>query len=94
MSDSYQAIHNAVSSAFGIADHAVRCVAEEFSISAAAMKRPSVLYRPVLTIDGNQWCAMYGDDLQNGVAGFGDSPEAAMADFDKSWSTALQCKAA
>ena len=28
-------------------------------------------------------------DLQAGVAGFGDSPELAMHDFDKRWSAAL-----
>ena len=31
------------------------------------------------------WCALYGDNLQDGVAGFGRSPEEAMADFDKNW---------
>lgn len=47
--------------------------------------RPSVLYRPAISIDGNQWCALYGTNLQDGVAGFGDTPEAAMVDFDKNW---------
>lgn len=51
--------------------------------------RPSVLFRPHLSIDGNQWCALYGDNLQDGVAGFGDSPEAAMRDFDQAWSKKL-----
>ena len=41
--------------------------------------------RPTLSIDGNQWCALYGDNLQDGVAGFGDSPDAAMREFDKAW---------
>lgn len=27
-----------------------------------------------------------GEDLQNGIAGFGDSPELAMYDFDTEWS--------
>jgi hypothetical protein len=27
--------------------------------------------------DGNQWCALMGEDLQQGIAGFGDTiPEA------------------
>lgn len=34
---------------------------------------------------GNQWCALYGDDLQSGVAGFGSSPQEAMFDFDLAW---------
>ena len=54
--------------------------------------QPSVLYRPTLSIDGDQWCALYGDDLQTGVAGFGDSPEQAMWDFDKNWSAKLPSK--
>jgi hypothetical protein len=47
--------------------------------------RPSVLYRPSISIDGNQWIALYGDNLQDGVAGSGDSPEEAMRNFDKAW---------
>lgn len=47
--------------------------------------RPSVLYRPRLTMDGSQWCAVYGEDLQNSIAGFGSSPAEAMTDFDKNW---------
>lgn len=53
-------------------------------------KRPSVLYRPALSIDGNMWCALYGANLQEGVAGFGETPEKAMLDFDKNWRSA-QC---
>lgn len=54
------------------------------------MTQPSVLYRPSLSIDGNQWCALYGADLQSGVAGFGDTPELAMIDFNKNWNTPLR----
>ena len=50
------------------------------------MTSPSVLFRPSLSIDGNQWCALYGENLQDGIAGFGDTPAKAMADFDKNWS--------
>lgn len=49
------------------------------------MCRPAVIFHPVLSIDGNQWCALYGADLQSGVAGFGASPDLAMADFDANW---------
>ncbi len=52
--------------------------------------RPSVLFRPRLSIDGNQWCALYGDNLQDGVAGFGDTPEKAMEDFDSAWLASLR----
>lgn len=46
---------------------------------------PSVLYRPSLTRDGNQWCALYGANLMEGVCGFGDTPQAAMDAFDRAW---------
>lgn len=47
--------------------------------------RPSVLYRPAISLDGNQYCALYGEDLMAGCAGFGTTIEAAMRDFDKNW---------
>lgn len=28
--------------------------------------------------DGDQWCALYGENLQEGIAGFGDTPYNAM----------------
>lgn len=51
---------------------------------------PSVLYRPRIFIDGDKWCALYGDNLQDGVAGFGDSPAEAMYDFDQNWTKKLK----
>jgi len=53
------------------------------------MQRYSFMLRPRLMIDGNQWCALYGDNLQDGVAGFGDSPEEAFTAFDKAWTAKL-----
>lgn len=46
---------------------------------------PHVLLRPKVSVDGDQWCFLYGENLHDGVAGFGDTPELAAADFDKSW---------
>jgi hypothetical protein len=51
-----------------------------------------MMLKPRLSIDGNQWCALYGDNLQDGVAGFGDSPDKAYWDFDKNWVAALEAK--
>lgn len=31
--------------------------------------------------DGNQWCFLYGENLQEGIAGFGDSIADAAWDF-------------
>lgn len=53
------------------------------------MRRPSMMLKPSLFIDGNQWCALYGANLQDGVAGFGDSPDEAYLDFDRAWSEKL-----
>jgi len=47
--------------------------------------RPSVLFRPKLSLDGDKWIAIYGANLQEGVVGIGDSPALAMWDFDKNW---------
>ncbi len=43
--------------------------------------------RPRIFKDGDQWCALYGEDLQSGVAGFGATPRAAETAFDLAWET-------
>jgi hypothetical protein len=50
--------------------------------SAIERQRHSILLRPKVFRDGSQWCCLYGDNLQDGVAGFGDSPDKAMRAFD------------
>jgi len=50
-----------------------------------ALTAPHVLMRPTLTRDGNMYCALYGEDIASGCAGFGETPEGAMADFDRNW---------
>ena len=35
--------------------------------------------------DGDQWCFLFGDNLQEGVCGFGDTPYKAMIDFNKNF---------
>ena len=69
--------------------HAAEMTQETFRYVASSYERPSVLFRPKLSVDGDQWCAMYGDDLQSGVAGFGNSPSKAMDDFDRAWCATL-----
>jgi hypothetical protein len=48
-------------------------------------ERPSARLKPAVFRDGDQWCALYGLDLQSGVAGFGDTEELALIDFDARW---------
>jgi hypothetical protein len=101
MSDTYDAVYSAVRSRISSCDvgeairsacsldasHAIALIQQDFCIAAGEMQRPSVLYRPTVFPDGGKWCALYGKDLQMGVAGFGDSPAQAMAAFDVAWST-------
>ena len=100
MSDSYQAVYDAVRSRISNGDVGA-AVADAISSSslswavdmaksavqeaAAGFMRPSVMYRPDLSLDGNQYCALYGDDLMSGCAGFGSTVNEAMYDFDKNW---------
>ena len=46
---------------------------------------PFTIYRAKLFKDGNQWCALYGNNLQEGVSGFGDSPAKAVRAFNIAW---------
>jgi hypothetical protein len=41
-----------------------------------------------LSLDGNQWCALFGSDLQQGVAGFGDTPSEAVNELEAQFQTA------
>jgi hypothetical protein len=103
--DNYQAVYDAVRSRISNGDigAAVADVARQsFDVSHVIiecqdavqtvrreMTRPSVLYRPRIFIDGNKWCALYGDNLQDGIAGFGSSPECAFVAFDAAWLLSL-----
>jgi hypothetical protein len=43
------------------------------------------MLKPTLSKDGNQWCVLYGENLQVGIAGFGDTPRLAIYAFNKEW---------
>ena len=66
---------------------------ENIRAAASEYERPSVLFRPTLSTDGDKWCALFGENLQVGVAGFGDSPAEAMYNFDREWFKKLPQKA-
>lgn len=53
--------------------------------AAAFQSAPHVLMRPRVFPDGTMWCCLYGDDLQTGVSGFGETPAAACQAFDVAW---------
>lgn len=79
------AIENTFCHAANLAENA----AIRWQDAATEMMRPHVLMKPSISIDGNMWCALYGENLQDGVAGFGKSPEEAMAAFDEEWKKEL-----
>ena len=70
--------------------HAALMVQETFQQVAYEQMRPAVIFKPRLFPDGDQWCALLGEDLQVGVCGFGDSPADAMYAFDKEWTTKIR----
>ena len=43
------------------------------------------LLQPRIFIDGNTWCVLYGENLQDGVAGFGETPYRAVLGFSAAW---------
>ena len=69
--------------------HAAEMSHRDIREAASRYERPSAIFRPALSIDGNMWCALYGANLQDGVAGFGKSPADAMWDFDRNWHATL-----
>ena len=98
--DTYQAVYDAVRSrisggnvgdavAQAIRDqncgHHVQQAAYEWQIAAGEQQRPCVVFKPNLSKDGNEWCVLFGSNLQEGVAGFGKTPAEAMLAFDKAW---------
>lgn len=84
----YQAVYDAAREGLDFSRQREQAT-EQIYVVATAMVRPSVLMRPSLVVDGDQWSALYGPNIQEGVCGFGPSPEAAMADFDRAWTTSL-----
>ena len=60
-------------------------IQQEAVIAFQAMGRPFVVLKPKLYPDGTAWCALLGDNIQEGLCGFGDTPSAAADAFDKEW---------
>jgi len=99
MIDSYQAVYDAVRSKISGCDignaiesvirnenigHYFQMACDAIQQSAYEHARPSAVFKPTLTQDGNAWLAVYGD-LPTGVVGCGNSPSDAMYDFDRAW---------
>lgn len=82
MNEIYKAAHDVLSLELSNLSNQVNNVSQEFQITAFEHRRPCVLFKPSIYIDGEKWCALYGTNIQDGIAGFGDTPEKAMIDFD------------
>lgn len=65
---------------------------QHFDIIVEQTTRPSSIYNLRLFIDGDKWCALYGENLQDGVAGFGNSPAEAYENFDKEWNEKVEVR--
>ncbi len=58
-------------------------------IQAEEMNLVSIL-KPKIFIDGDSWCVLYGENIQDGICGFGNTPTLAIYDFNKSWDRSLR----
>lgn len=67
--------------------HAADMAKASWQEAAWEQQRPSVVFKPALSKDGNMWCALFGENLAEGVAGFGDTPARAMYAFDTAWTS-------
>lgn len=100
MSSADQAIYDAVRSKIsnGNIGDAIQTAIRDANLSHYAMmaseamktavrewQRPSVLFRPVLEMDGNKYIVLYGKNVAQGCVGYGDSASEAMIDFDRNW---------
>ena len=57
------------------------------NLAAETQCMPHVYMRPSLVRYGIMWGAFYGPSIEEGVCGFGETPEKAMQAFDDKWRT-------
>ena len=55
------------------------------SVTEAAEYSRFAMLKPTLLLDGNMWCYLLGDNLQVGIAGFGETPFLAIIDWNKAF---------
>ena len=64
---------------------AIERIRAKFESTLGSYTEPSILYRPKIFKDGDRWCCLYGDNIQEGIAGWGDTPYRACCEFDTIW---------
>jgi hypothetical protein len=45
------------------------------------------MLKPKIYKDGNEWCVLYGENIIEGVAGFGNTPHQAVIDWEANWNS-------
>ena len=65
--------------------HALINAADQQISTEYERRRPFVLLKPRIFIDGDKWCALYGENIMSGVCGFGSTPDEAAKSFDIEW---------
>jgi hypothetical protein len=98
--DTYQPVYDAVRSKISSCDvgHTIESAIQNLNIGfyferatnmmvdiAYEYARPSTKMKPTISLDGDTYIALYGNNIQEGVCGCGSSPDKAMLDFDKNW---------
>ena len=46
------------------------------------------ILKPKIYKDGNAWCVLLGDNIQEGICGFGETPYKAILEFNKAFNEA------
>lgn len=80
-----QAIQRGIENVYSLAAmHAQEAAMSQHNVEIER-GRPFVIYGARVFRDGNQWCALLGEDIITGVTAFGASPSEAVNNFDKAW---------
>ncbi len=65
---------------------------EESKLNAAVEAEEMTLFsmlKPKIYRDGNLWCVLYGENIQEGICGFGDTPRQAVWAFNREWDRSI-----
>jgi hypothetical protein len=72
-----------------VADQTLAAMQEMERYCATHPGSPAAVRRPGLTIRGRTFVALLGPSIEEGIAGFGDSVQAALRAFDAQYSRSL-----
>jgi len=56
---------------------------DEYNADGGVSLRLNFLCKPTIYYDGDQWCVLFGCNIQDGTVGFGGTPNDAVADFNR-----------